>query len=181
MWRRAVRCFLRHVNRSGSGDVTQTLTSLLPEAIVLATDVNILASAKTSSLISSGTTTHSTVDVIMADLFSAFTSQTKFDIIIFNPPYVPTDEDELERALTTHDISAAWAGGRKGRYVIDKFLKSLPSALSSNAVAYLVLLKENDPVQISGLATKQGLSASIVLHRQSGIESLYIMRFYVLY
>lgn len=37
---------------------------------------------------------------------------------IFNPPYVPTPDEELERT----DIARAWAGGDKGRRVIDRLL-----------------------------------------------------------
>ena len=34
-----------------------------------------------------------------------------YDIIIFNPPYVPTTPEELALAKQNHDITAAWAGG----------------------------------------------------------------------
>ena len=37
---------------------------------------------------------------------------------IFNPPYVPTPDEELART----DIARAWAGGNRGRAIIDKFL-----------------------------------------------------------
>ena len=36
---------------------------------------------------------------IESDLFSNFKNNEKFDIIIFNPPYVTTDDDEYKRAL----------------------------------------------------------------------------------
>ena len=37
---------------------------------------------------------------------------------IFNPPYVPTPDEELSRT----DIARAWAGGNRGRVIIDRFL-----------------------------------------------------------
>jgi methylase of polypeptide subunit release factors len=37
---------------------------------------------------------------------------------LFNPPYVPTPDDELDRG----GIAAAWAGGHLGRRVIDRLL-----------------------------------------------------------
>lgn len=37
---------------------------------------------------------------------------------VFNPPYVPTPDEEVLRS----GIAQAWAGGNRGRVVIDKFL-----------------------------------------------------------
>ena len=37
---------------------------------------------------------------------------------IFNPPYVPTPDDEVDRG----GIAKAWAGGLRGRRIIDKVL-----------------------------------------------------------
>ena len=45
----------------------------------------------------------------------------KVDILIFNPPYVPTPADEVG----SKGIEAAWAGGEDGRVVIDRFLPLL--------------------------------------------------------
>lgn len=148
---------------------------MFPDTVIFSTDVNPLAVGKTLSLLQNETPKNR-ADVIRADLFQAFTPTTAFDIILFNPPYVPTDDDELSRALNTHDISASWAGGSSGRYVIDKFLDSLPDVLAHRAIAYLVLLEENDPDQITRILDRKGLSASVILKRKTGIESLYVMR-----
>jgi len=53
--------------------------------------------------------------LLFSDLFSAFFKpRPLFDVIIFNPPYVPTDADEYARSLRDRDISASWAGGNNG-------------------------------------------------------------------
>lgn len=52
----------------------------------------------------------------------------KFDLILFNPPYLPVPESEnLETELEN-----AWDGGPDGRKVIDHFLDQFPRYLSSD-------------------------------------------------
>ena len=57
------------------------------------------------------------LDITLSDLGSCFISGT-VDVLVFNPPYVPTPSDEVG----SHGIEAAWAGGTDGREVIDKFI-----------------------------------------------------------
>ena len=52
----------------------------------------------------------------------------KFDIIIFNPPYLPTDDSER----TTGWINIALDGGYNGRKIINRFLEEAGSNLLEN-------------------------------------------------
>jgi len=58
-----------------------------------------------------------------SDLFSNVTET--FDLIIFNPPYLPTEEGE-----PSDEMSLAWDGGRSGREVIDRFLAGVSGHLN---------------------------------------------------
>ena len=49
----------------------------------------------------------------------------KIDILVFNPPYVPTHSDEAIDAQSTANISGAWAGGKSGMQVTDIILDQL--------------------------------------------------------
>jgi hypothetical protein len=40
---------------------------------------------------------------------------------VFNPPYVPTPDEEVSR----DGIARAWAGGHRGRRVIDRVLQKV--------------------------------------------------------
>ena len=56
------------------------------------------------------------------------------DIILWNPPYVPTPTEEilkptLENSKLDNTIQASWAGGTNGREVIDRFLLHIPVPL----------------------------------------------------
>ncbi|GET91552.1 hypothetical protein, conserved [Leishmania tarentolae] len=91
------------------------------------------------------------------DLFRALSHANSatvlFDVVLFNPPYVPTSLEELQDAITQRDvITTAWCGGPRGRVVLDRFLLQLPSFLSRRGVCYVVLLKENDVADVVAFA-----------------------------
>lgn len=47
------------------------------------------------------------------------------DLLVFNPPYVPTFEDEATMAQDGRDIAGAWAGGADGMAITDQLLKNV--------------------------------------------------------
>lgn len=63
------------------------------------------------------------VEAIIGDLLGCI--RGKFDIIIFNPPYLPTNDNER----TNDWINIALDGGNDGRKVIDRFLEEAGSYL----------------------------------------------------
>ena len=65
----------------------------------------------------------------------------KADILIFNPPYVPCSDEEMEKAIKEKDSTAAWAGGLRGREVIDKLIPQVRNHLTSTGVFYFLLIE----------------------------------------
>jgi len=61
-----------------------------------------------------------------SDLFSKLLPSEKFDLIIFNPPYLPTTKTQATRGI----LDAAWNGGKDGRKVIGRFLREFPHHLA---------------------------------------------------
>ena len=113
-----------------------------PDPFYLATDLNpkALDVARRTAEHS-----HLSLDLIQTDLASALLPHLrgKIDILIFNPPYVVTPEDELHEAQRKRGIEASWAGGRDG---IEVLLRLLPQALeliSETGAFYLLLIEEN--------------------------------------
>ncbi|KAF8640927.1 hypothetical protein AX17_000574 [Amanita inopinata Kibby_2008] len=100
------------------------------------------------------------------------------DVVIFNPPYVPTATEESMVAQGSQDIRATWAGGVDGMEVTNTFLQVVQQLMSPNGRFYLVALKNND---IAGIRQKMlceyGLRSDIVLERRAGREHLFIIRF----
>jgi len=55
------------------------------------------------------------------------TLNSTVDVLLFNPPYVPTPDHEVGRST---GIEASWAGGTHGRRVIDRTLPQIASLLA---------------------------------------------------
>jgi len=103
------------------------------------------------------------------------------DILIFNPPYVPTSEEELQLALKKKDICASWAGGHQGRQVLDRFLLQVKDLLNHDSLAgvfYLVTISHNQPQEICEFLLSQKLQYQVVGRRKAGTEELQIFRFF---
>eukprot|EP01034_Spumella_vulgaris_P035472 gene35472-43737_t len=96
----------------------------------------------------------------------------KIDILLFNPPYVPTPSEEIGGT----SIEASWAGGIDGREVIDRLLPQLSSILSPCGVCYMVVVRENKPKDIVRILNTTGLTGEIVIKRLARNEELSIMR-----
>ena len=63
------------------------------------------------------------IDVRVGDLFNVLRDDEQFDLIIFNPPYLPTTEDEY---VDDHGwFDKAVSGGKNGLEVIISFLERL--------------------------------------------------------
>jgi methylase of polypeptide subunit release factors len=71
------------------------------------------------------------------DLLSAIRPGT-IDVLVFNPPYVPTSAEEALEGQGAADLCAAWAGGPRGRVVLDRLLPRIGELLSPTGVFYLV-------------------------------------------
>lgn len=96
------------------------------------------------------------------------------DVMVVNPPYVPTPEDEVG----CEGIASAWAGGENGRSVIDKILPVADNLLSERGWLYMVTLTANNPSEICLEMRKKGYASRVILQRSTEEESLHIIKFW---
>ncbi len=76
------------------------------------------------------------LNVFESDLFERVPKNDPFDIIVFNPPYLPEDEeDENEKS----QLSLAWKGGGSGIEVTKRFLEEAHARLTEKGEIYAVL------------------------------------------
>ncbi|MBU2634514.1 MAG: methyltransferase [Nanoarchaeota archaeon] len=103
---------------------------------------------------------------IKSDLFENI--KGKFDLIIFNPPYLPKDErEDLESALTT-------TGGEKGYEVIERFLKDLKKHLKKNGKCLIVFSSLTDKDKVDELIKENKLEFNILEKKKLFFEELYV-------
>jgi release factor glutamine methyltransferase len=70
---------------------------------------------------------------VQGDLFTSLNASFKFDLVMFNAPYLPADEEEMESW-----IGRAWAGGATGRQIIDRFIAEAPKYLKDEGKVLLM-------------------------------------------
>ena len=77
-------------------------------------------------------------------VLSCLSLRGKVDLLLCNPPYVATDEEEVGGL----GISAAWAGGQRGLGVTKAVVDQLGDVLSPSGLAFIVLEQCNKPDQV---------------------------------
>ena len=97
---------------------------------------------------------------LQGDLFTPIRIEEKFDLILFNVPYLPSENTEDHSWL-----GRAWSGGVAGRQVIDRFICEAPKYLRQDGRVFLM------QSTLSGLDKTlrkfggHGLKASVVAER----------------
>ncbi|KAI0768617.1 putative methylase [Trametes elegans] len=164
---------------SGSGCVSAFAGTVLGSsvALYLTTDINPHACTSTKA---TGRQNRVPLEPILASLADPLRArlQHSVDVLLFNPPYVPTDTDEAGDAQHAAGIAGAWAGGRDGMEVTDILLEQVEDLLSSRGRFYLIALKQNDIQGICDrMLSRHNLQGEIALQRRAGREHLYALRF----
>jgi release factor glutamine methyltransferase len=95
------------------------------------------------------------VDLREGDLFDPV--EGAFDVIIFNPPYLPTDPEDL----TDSPLDTALDGGPGGTEITLKFLQRLPEFLEPGGRAYLVVSSLQAMDRIDSEVHRQGLASRV--------------------
>ncbi|KAF8604945.1 S-adenosyl-L-methionine-dependent methyltransferase [Ceratobasidium sp. AG-I] len=164
---------------SGSGCVSAFLGSILKDvgSLIISTDINHYASKCTAG---TGSKNSVRIDPVVCDLVAPLLPRLfhHVDVLIFNPPYVPTEEEEALNAQAQGDIAGAWAGGFDGMAITNRLLDNLGNILSPRGYLYLVALKQNDPSAIiRRMEGRWEMVGEIILERRAGREHLFIIRF----
>jgi release factor glutamine methyltransferase len=111
------------------------------------------------------------IETVRTDLTAAFASRT-FDLVTFNPPYLPTTPDE-----TVDDwMGMALSGGKTGRAVIEPFLTDVGRVLAPEGRVLLLVSSLSGVETITERATEAGFDATTVATDSFPFEKLSVLR-----
>ena len=196
---------------TGSGVVLAFLTANAQEIfgrtdiLTIGTDINPYACQATQQTVlkacqktptaserhSATSTAVAFLTTLNTDLAASIRPKT-VDVLVFNPPYVPTPElprysverSEFEGAHNENDdavakgihcaeksdlISLSYAGGLDGMQVTNRLLTGLPNIIdNARGVAYILLCKQNKPDEVVERVRQWGSEWSATIVGQSG-------------
>jgi release factor glutamine methyltransferase len=112
------------------------------------------------------------VEIRQGDLFAVLGKTELFNIIIFNPPYLPTKKKE--KVGGWFDI--ATDGGRDGLKLTKRFLQRLHKHLLRTGAAYFIFSSLSKRSTLEQYLKKEQLTASIVARHMSDDEELDVYR-----
>lgn len=106
---------------------------------------------------------------IKSNLFSEINHS--FDLIVFNPPYLPEDEIDPK-----DELSLAWDGGKDGREVVDRFLEQFESNLNRKGRVLLIQSSLNGLDSTMKKFKELGFKPEIISQKNFFFEKLYVIR-----
>lgn len=145
---------------TGSGYVAATVAETTG-ARVVGSDVNPFACQRARD---------AGIEAVRADLVDPFRDGA-FDWVLFNPPYLPTAEDEerndwMERALS---------GGESGREVVDPFLDAVRRVLDPDGAVLLLVSSLTGIDAVRDRARANGLTTRVVSEESFPFERLVVL------
>lgn len=111
------------------------------------------------------------VEAVRANLVDPF-REGAFDVVLFNPPYLPTDPD----AGWDDWMETALSGGPSGRAAVDPFLDDVARVLAPDGVALLLVSTLTDPEAVTDRAAANGLATEPVRRESYPFETLTVYR-----
>ncbi len=153
-----------HILDMGSGSGIQAETSKkLKFNNLLTIDINPIAISHLKEL---------GLPTIKSNLFSNIKKSEKFDLIIFNPPYLPEDKREPK------DSRLATTAGKKGYEIIIKFLKQATNHLKNKKSSILLLFSSHSkPKIILKKAKDLGYNYDLLNNQKLFFEELFVYEF----
>jgi len=164
---------------TGSGILAVTLCNYCRD--VLAVDINPEAIEATVRYAKSNHVQNLTVTI--SDLFN--TIHGTFDIITFNPPYLPFDPEQdaediaLSPKETVADEDIKAPVHMKGNELIIRFVKHAKAHLNPNGNILLLFSSLSSPEDIFKACNDEGFSNELITSEKHAFEELFVYRLWV--
>jgi release factor glutamine methyltransferase len=110
------------------------------------------------------------IEVVQSDLFCGIRST--FDLILFNPPYLPTQPEERIDDWLEHALD----GGLNGRVVIGRFSEQVGRVLAPGGRILLLISSLTGLPEVRDLFFRSGFLSEILLRKNVEDETLYVLK-----
>ncbi len=111
------------------------------------------------------------IEVIRTDMFNGLKVESCFDMIIFNPPYLPTSDDEKVPGW----LNYAFDGGRDGRMAVERFLDHVCGHLAPSGMILLLVSSLTGIEDVSSRMGAIGFDVEIVGGEKCSFEELVVL------
>ncbi len=146
---------------TGSGCVGLALAKQLPAASVIATDLS-AAAAKVATENAELLKLDDRVEVRVGDLFEPVSDEAKFDVIVSNPPYIPSKQIVLlDSNVRDYEPMTALDGGDDGLDFHRRLLAEAAKHLVDDGRLYLEMQYDQGPALI-GLAKQHDWQSRVL-------------------
>jgi len=105
------------------------------------------------------------IKAIKSNLFSKINKKIRFDLIVFNPPYLPEHK---------YDKKPDTTAGKKGYETITHFLKQAKKHLTPDGTILLLFSSLSKPIIIKKEARKLGYKYKLLNEKNLFFEKLYV-------
>ncbi|MES2154496.1 MAG: HemK2/MTQ2 family protein methyltransferase [bacterium] len=152
----------------GCGAGLVSLVAAHAGAAVTATDLNphAIATARHNAR-----ENHLGMDVVQADLLAGLSGP--FDVVAFNPPYLPTAPDEV----VPGPLNLAFDGGKDGNGTVLRFAQQLSRLAHRPRTVLVVHSSLSDPGPLAAAMAALGYTCDVVLEENHFFERLAVRRF----
>jgi release factor glutamine methyltransferase len=151
---------------AGSGFVSAVLLANLKDICLIATEINPHAAHCAKA---------NTVEIIRTDLFKGLKprrQESLFDLILFNPPYLPTSKEEKVPGW----LNYAFDGGTSGRETLDRFLNEVRNYLNPGGEILVLISSITGLDIVKEKMEKLGFKAEVVAKKKVSFEELMVIR-----
>ena len=114
-----------------------------------------------------------TIKLEFGDLFEPVKDK-KFDVILFNTPYLPTDSDDI----INDDLNYAFDGGLDGRKVIDRFINEVSNHLNDKGIVQIIQSSLSDNNRTLDMFDRNGFIAEIAESEKFFFEEIVLINAY---
>ncbi|MCH8519992.1 MAG: methyltransferase domain-containing protein [Nanoarchaeota archaeon] len=154
----------------GSGEIITTLKEKFTTINAYASDINHQAIEDAVNLAQQKNVN---INAKVGSFLEPFEDE-KFDIILFNTPYLPCEDGERFDKLSIED--KALYGGKAGFEVTNQFLDSLHNSIHENTIIYMLISTLTQPNVVEDCIVGNGFSFEVVARQNHFFEELLVYR-----